>query len=128
MNAHAEPLRLLERADGVALLRLNRPRRHNSLVPELLEALAQDFKANNFSVHHVIKTIMKSNAYQLSTVFDGEWKDAYISYHARRFARILTGPEAADMVAQATDTVYAMKQYGRSSPTASKASRTRSRS
>ncbi|WP_455282707.1 enoyl-CoA hydratase/isomerase family protein [Cupriavidus necator] len=39
MNAHAEPLVLLERADGVALLRLNRPRRHNSLVPELLEAL-----------------------------------------------------------------------------------------
>lgn len=39
MNADAEPLVLLERADGVALLRLNRPRRHNSLVPELLEAL-----------------------------------------------------------------------------------------
>jgi hypothetical protein len=84
--------------------------------PELLEALAQDFKANNYSVHHVIKTIMKSNAYQLSTSFDGEWRDAYISYHARRFARILTGPEAADTVAQATDTVYAMKQYGEDRP------------
>jgi enoyl-CoA hydratase/carnithine racemase len=39
MSANAEPLVLLERADGVALLRLNRPRRHNSLVPALLEAL-----------------------------------------------------------------------------------------
>jgi hypothetical protein len=80
--------------------------------PELLDALAQDFRKNNYSWHHVIKTIMKSNAYQLSTAFDGEWKDAYISYHARRFARILSGPEAADVVAQATDTTYAMRQYG----------------
>lgn len=39
MSAHAEPLVLLERTDCVALLRLNRPRRHNSLVPELLVAL-----------------------------------------------------------------------------------------
>jgi len=84
--------------------------------PELLDALAQDFRANNYSIHHVIKTIMKSNAYQLSTQFDGEWKDAYISYHARRFARIMTGPEAADIVAQATDTVYAMRQYGEAKP------------
>jgi hypothetical protein len=84
--------------------------------PELLEALAQDFRANNYSIHHVIKTIMKSNAYQLSTQFDGEWKDAYIAYHARRFARIMTGPEAADIVAQATDTVFKMRQYGEDKP------------
>jgi hypothetical protein len=80
--------------------------------PELLEALAQDFRANNYSIQHVIKTIMKSNAYQLSTTFDGEWKDQYISYHARRFARILTGPEAADLVAEATDTGFGVRQYG----------------
>jgi hypothetical protein len=80
--------------------------------PELLEALAEDFRANNFSVHRVIKTIMKSNAYQLSTAFPGEWKDAYIAYHARRFARVLTGPEAVDIMAQATDVPFAVRSYG----------------
>ncbi len=82
--------------------------------PELLSALAEDFRANDFSIHRVIKTIMKSNAYQLSTAFEGEWKDAYIPYHARRFARVLTGPEAVDIVAQATATPFDFQQFGRS--------------
>ena len=55
---------------------------------------------------------MKSNAYQLSTKFDGEWKDAYVKYHARRFARLLTGPEAADLIAESTDVPYGVRQYG----------------
>src|SRR5262245_52947628 len=80
--------------------------------PELLEALAEDFRGNNFSIHRVIKTIMKSNAYQLSTAFEGQWKDAYIPYHARRFARILTGPEAVDIMAQATDAPFSVQHYG----------------
>src|SRR2546425_523254 len=80
--------------------------------PELLEALAEDFRGNNYSIHRVIKTIMKSNAYQLSTSFEGEWKDAYIPYHARRFARILTGPEAVDIMAQATDAPFSVQHYG----------------
>jgi hypothetical protein len=81
--------------------------------PELLNALAEDFRTNNFSIQHVIKTIMKSNAYQLSTVFPGQWKDAYIPYYARRFARVLTGPEAADIIAEATDTPYSLLQFGK---------------
>jgi hypothetical protein len=80
--------------------------------PELLQALAEDFKNNNFSIHRVIKTIMKSNAYQLSSSFAGEWKDAYVPYYARRFARVLTGPEAVDILAQATDVPYALRQVG----------------
>jgi hypothetical protein len=80
--------------------------------PELLEALAQDFRSNNFSIHRVIKTIMKSNAYQLSATFVGEWKDAYVPYHARRFARVLSGPETVDIMAQATATPFALKQNG----------------
>jgi len=80
--------------------------------PELMNALAEDFKANNYSIHHLIKTIMKSNAYQLSTQFDGEWKDAYTPYYARRFVRVLTGPEAADVVAQATDRPYKLQLLG----------------
>jgi enoyl-CoA hydratase/carnithine racemase len=39
MNLPANGLVLLERIGGIAVLRLNRPERHNSLVPGLLEAL-----------------------------------------------------------------------------------------
>jgi 2-(1,2-epoxy-1,2-dihydrophenyl)acetyl-CoA isomerase len=58
MNAHAEPLVQWERADGVALLRLNRPQRHNSLVPELLEALlaALDEIEVDPAIHAVVLT------------------------------------------------------------------------
>ncbi len=113
---------LVEPYDGFDLLRLdpnNPPPEPWALQPsnpELLEALAQDFRDNGFRIHHVIKTIMKSNAYQLSTTFEGEWVNGFIPYHARRFARILTGPEAADIVAQATGTpaTFDMEQYGES--------------
>jgi len=110
---------LVEPYDGFDLLRLdpkNPPPAPWTLQPsnpELLQALAEDFRANNFSIQHVIKTVMKSNAYQLSTGFEGEWKDAYIPYHARKFARILTGPEAADIVAQATDAPLRGQQFGK---------------
>jgi uncharacterized protein YukE len=70
--------------------------------PELMEALAKDFQANNYSMHHLMKTIMKSNAYQLSSKFPGQWKDAYMPYYARKYVRVMTGPEVVDTVAQAT--------------------------
>jgi hypothetical protein len=74
--------------------------------PELLDALADDFRASNFSIQRVIKTIMKSSAYQLSTGFDGEWKESYVPYYARRYARMMTGPEVADAVSIATGRPY----------------------
>src|SRR3989449_3834703 len=107
---------LVEPTDGFDLNRLdpkNPPPKPWSLQPanpELLQALAEDFRANNYSIQHVIKTIMKSNAYQLSTSFRGEWKLAYIPYFARRFVRVLTPPEAVDMVAQATDVPFEIKE------------------
>ena len=109
---------LVEPYDGFDLKRLdpkNPPPKPWTLQPnnpELLEALAEDFRANNFSIHRVIKNIMKSNAYQLSTTFDGEWKGAYIPYYARRFARVLTPTEAVDIVAQSTDAPFSLKMYG----------------
>src|SRR5262245_37480955 len=109
---------LVEPYDGFDLKRLDpknpppKPWTIQPNNPELLQALAEDFRANNFSIHRVIKTIMKSNTYQLSTTFNGEWKDAYIPYYARRFARVLTPPEAVDIVAQATDAPLPLKLYG----------------
>ena len=74
--------------------------------PWLLEAMAKDFQAHNYSLHHLIKSIMKSSAYQLSTQFPGEWKDAYAPYYARRYARVISGAEAADNVAHVTGVPY----------------------
>ncbi len=65
-----------------------------------------DFQAHNYSLQHLIKSIMKSSAYQLSTQFPGEWKDGYAPYYARRYARVITGAEAADNVAQVTGVPY----------------------
>ncbi|PYR68236.1 MAG: hypothetical protein DMG20_09745 [Acidobacteria bacterium] len=109
---------LVEPYDGFDLMRLDpknpppKPWTIQPSNPELLEALAEDFRSHNYSIHRVIKNIMKSNAYQLSASFAGEWKDAYIPYHARRFARVLTGPEAVDIVTQATATPFDWKLYG----------------
>ena len=106
---------LVEPTDGFDLLRLDpknpppKPWTLQPANPELLQALAEDFRAQNYSIQHVIKTIMKSNAYQLSTYFPEEWKVAYIPYYARRFARVLTPPEAVDLVAQATDVPFQIK-------------------
>jgi len=74
--------------------------------PWLLEAMASDFQANNYSLQHLIKSVMKSSAYQLSAQFSGEWKDAYAPYYARHFARVLTGAEVADNIARATGVSY----------------------
>ncbi len=74
--------------------------------PELLEALAADFRNNNHSMHRLMKTIMKSNAYQLSSRYPGEWKEAYTPYYARHFVRMMTGQEVIDNVATATGRPY----------------------
>src|SRR5213078_3983439 len=55
--------------------------------PELLQTLAEDFRDHNYSIQRVIKTIMKSSTYQLSTSFPGQWSDAYAPYYARKLAR-----------------------------------------
>ena len=70
--------------------------------PELLDALAKDFAANNYSIRRLIATIVKSSAYQLSSRFDGEWKEQYAAYFARRFVRRLAAEQVADALQQAT--------------------------
>jgi hypothetical protein len=73
------------------------------LNPALLEALAADFRKSGYSIHHLIKTIMKSSAYQLSAKFPAEWDDKYTRYYPRKFIRVLTGPELVDSIATVTE-------------------------
>jgi len=70
--------------------------------PELLEALAQDFVAHNYDLRYVIKLIVKSSTYQLSSVFDGPWKAEYARYFARHFVRRLSAEELFDAISEST--------------------------
>lgn len=70
--------------------------------PELLEAMAKDFATNGFRLKHTIRTVLRSSAYQLSSSFPGTWKDDYLPYYPRHYARVLTGPEVIDAVSVVT--------------------------
>ena len=70
--------------------------------PELLDAMARDFQASDFSFKHFVRTVMNSSAYQLSSKFEGEWKQEYTPYYARKFVRLLSAPELHDVIALAT--------------------------
>ena len=70
--------------------------------PALLDAMAEDFGAHNYSFRHVVRTIMKSSAYQLSSSFPGEWQETYTPYYARKYVRMLSAPELHDAITLAT--------------------------
>lgn len=70
--------------------------------PDLLNELAGEFRKNNHSVKHLLRTICRSNAYQLSARYEGEWKDSYTRYFARKLVRMLTAEELHDALTLAT--------------------------
>jgi hypothetical protein len=71
--------------------------------PELLDALASQFRKNNYSLHWLFRTICNSSAYQLSARFPGEWNERYTRYYARKYARMLTAEELHDSITIATE-------------------------
>jgi hypothetical protein len=68
----------------------------------LLDALARDFAAHKFSLKYLMRTLARSQAYQLSARFEGEWKEAYTPYFARHYVRQLTAEQMHDAITQAT--------------------------
>lgn len=68
----------------------------------LLDALARDFAAHKFSLKYLMRTLARSQAYQLSARFEGEWKEAYTPYFARHYVRQLTAEQMHDALTQAT--------------------------
>lgn len=69
---------------------------------DLLDALARDFAAHRFSLKHLMRTLARSSAYQLSSRFDGEWRESYTPYFARHYVRQLTAEQLHDAISQAT--------------------------
>lgn len=69
---------------------------------ELLDALAANFETRKYSIRTLLATIAKSNAYRLSSRFEGDWKDSYTRYFARKYVRLLSAEELHDAIALAT--------------------------
>lgn len=68
--------------------------------PELLEDLASEFIAKNYSLRELLRTMAMSNAYQLASAYDGPHPDE--SYFARRQPRRLPSEVLLDAVYTAT--------------------------
>jgi len=90
---------------------------------ELLDALARDFAQHRFSLKHLMRTIARSSAYQLSARFHqegGEWKESYTPYFARHYVKLLTAEQIHDAISQATQVFgdYRRKDYVYDTPIA----------
>lgn len=70
--------------------------------PELIEAMGRDFAEHRFSLKHLMRTMARSSAYQLSSRFDSEWKDRYTVYFARHYVRLLSAEQVHDAISEAT--------------------------
>ena len=73
--------------------------------PELLNAMALWFQQSGYNLRLLMMTIAKSNAYQLSSSYPGEWKADYVPYYARKFVRRLTAEEIHDAIVTVTGIV-----------------------
>lgn len=68
----------------------------------LLNALAQEFVADGFNLKTLMRKIAGSEAYQLSSRYNGEWKADYEKLFARKLVRRLWGEEIHDAVARSS--------------------------
>lgn len=70
--------------------------------PRLLNALAQDFVDSHFDVKKLMRAIVLSDAYQLSSRYKGDWNPAWEDLYARKLVRRLWAEEVHDAVVAAS--------------------------
>jgi hypothetical protein len=70
--------------------------------PALLKALAQYFIDSRFDNKALMRLIVTSDAYQLSSRYDGEWNPAWEPLFARKLVRRLWGEEVMDALSQSS--------------------------
>jgi len=99
---------IVEPADSFDLLRQDPAALANGQTlqpthPQLLTKLAASFIASNYDLRTLIRTIVNSNAYQLSSRFtNGPWSEAYAPYYARHYPRRLMAEEVMDAITKST--------------------------
>ena len=69
--------------------------------PELLQALAQDFREHGYDLRHLIGRIVRSRTYQLSSVSNENNKEDKINY-SHRLPRVLEAEVLLDAISQVT--------------------------
>lgn len=80
--------------------------------PQLLEELADFFIRNNYQLKPLVRQIVTSEAYQLSSRYDGQWLPGYVRYFARHEARRLSAEQLYDSLVTATRTEQPMTVAG----------------
>jgi hypothetical protein len=71
--------------------------------PQLLTKLADSFVASGYDVRALLRTIVISEAYQLSSRYTpGTWSEAWAPYYARHYPQRLMSEEVLDEVFRAT--------------------------
>ena len=66
--------------------------------PQLLNALAQDFINSKYDVKALMREIVNSQAYQLSSRYNGTWNAAWAPLFARKMVRRLWAEELHDAI------------------------------
>jgi hypothetical protein len=79
---------------------------------KLLHALAQRFREDNFDLKKLMRLIVNSEAYQLSSRYPGTWNPSWEPLFARHLARRLTGEELADALALSSNIPAGYTQDG----------------
>ena len=99
---------MVDPSDGFDPARLdpdNPPEDGWSLQPSnarLLNALAQDFVNSKYDLKALMKEIVTSEAYMLSSRYNGTWNPQWEKLYARKFVRRLWAEEIHDAVAQSS--------------------------
>jgi hypothetical protein len=70
--------------------------------PQLLTALAQDFVNSKFDLKALMREIVNSRTYQLSSRYDGTWNPAWEPLFARKMVRRLWSEEIHDAITQSS--------------------------
>jgi hypothetical protein len=87
--------------------------------PELLNALADDFRRHHYDLRYLLKTIVSSTTYQLATEMDGPRPPSVDEHFAAHIVRRLSAEELWDAISQASNvfdemkSLYALKTYKR---------------
>ncbi len=82
--------------------------------PVLLQKLASTWAQQGYHLRDLIKLIAESNAYQLSSRYNGTWDLNYVPLFARHYPRRLMGEEVHDAIAKSTGvfTKYTVGGWG----------------
>jgi hypothetical protein len=75
--------------------------------PRLLDALAHRFVDSGYNLKSVMREIVNSETYQLSSRYDGNWSITFEPYFARKFVRRLWAEEVFDAINQSSGTLPA---------------------